>query len=64
MITGMRGIIEQVSKITHMVDESASVVSATSQQVSAGSNEITRAIQDIAQGARRRRLTPNSPLLT
>lgn len=51
MITGMRGIIEQVSKITHMVDESASVVSATSQQVSAGSNEITRAIQDIAQGA-------------
>src|SRR5690606_8553970 len=39
MITGMRSIIEQVSKISRMVDESASVVSATSQQVSAGSNE-------------------------
>jgi methyl-accepting chemotaxis protein len=51
MITGMRGIIEQVSKTTYAVDESAGIVSATLQQVSAGSNEITRAIQDIAQGA-------------
>ncbi len=51
MITGMRGIIDHANSISLRVDESASVVSATSQQVSATSNEITRAVQDITQGA-------------
>ncbi|MGE5615134.1 MAG: methyl-accepting chemotaxis protein [Bacillota bacterium] len=51
MITNMRGLIEQVIRVSENVSNSAVVVSSTSQQVTSVSQEITRAIQEISQGA-------------
>ncbi|MDP4094868.1 MAG: methyl-accepting chemotaxis protein [Bacillota bacterium] len=51
MITNMRNLIEQVTVTFKKVDNGASVVASTSQQVSTVSHEISNAIQEISRGA-------------
>ena len=51
MITSMRRLIEQASIISKKVAESSLTVTSTSQQVSVVSHDISRAIQEISQGA-------------
>jgi len=51
MVVNMRKLISQVSDITRKVIDSASVLSSTLQQVSGSSDEISKVITDISQGA-------------
>lgn len=51
MIENMRGLINQTIKVSEKVTSSAATVSSTSQQVATVSHDITRAVQEIAQGA-------------
>lgn len=51
MMVNMRRLISQVSDITHKVIDSVSIISSTLQQVSSSSDEISRVVSDISQGA-------------
>lgn len=51
MIANMRSLIEQTLGVSEKVNLSANTVASTSQQVSAVSRDISRAIQEISQGA-------------